>query len=629
MSPNTARVLRALFFVYVALTFLHIAYVVNHEPFAFDAWNVAHDTGAKPASVSRFFEFWHQMYTTSNPRIGQPMAYLAYKITGFAEIGTPLAYFAIVLAGFILGTGRRPSFKDNRDLATLAIGIGFLWFCAPNMPAYMFCRAYATNYVWMAAAEMWFLVPLRLIDPASPKRTSPLALVGYFILGVACGMGNEHVGPTLILFVLIYGVWMLRKYRTRPLLLWIGFAGMLVGYMLVFFAPGQSQRYEGLAERYTVVQQILVRGLRGNIDIYIDLLEGIAPMLVMTLAIIAVGTIGERRAEGEELVAGRVEQRRALMALIIALLAASLITVTVFASPKLGPRFYMHSGFFVLAAVLGLARSFLHREASFRPFVVFAVLASIYAGLRTIPMYTRMSRDSDTRLAELAALPPGGKYTAKAWEQIAENWWTLGDDMRDQKKQEMVAKYFALDRVLFRGGDQWKTLGVTDVKLTMHYELSPPACLDEFDQLDLKPYVGKDIGALHHAFLDHITEIELETGHQVEKIDLTATFLGAQPPMPAQKIFVAKWDHGTLEGYTAGLRRKGRAKQREIVLSDALKKEPWDIYFTLVGEQPKKLGVSTEPNKAFTYTPWASGQYWALACKQDYCFIIFAVSHTI
>ena len=80
MNPNTARVLRALFFVYVAVTILHIAYVVNHEPFAFDAWNIAVDTGAKPATVERFFEFWHQQYTSSNPRIGQPMAYLAYKL---------------------------------------------------------------------------------------------------------------------------------------------------------------------------------------------------------------------------------------------------------------------------------------------------------------------------------------------------------------------------------------------------------------------------------------------------------------------------------------------------------------------------------------------------------------------
>lgn len=628
MKPETARILRALFFVYVAVTFLHIAYVVNHEPFAFDAWNVAIDSDAKPATVSRFFDFWHKMYTSSNPRIGQPFAYLAYKVTGFAEVGTALAYLAIVLAGFMLGTGRRPSLKDGRDLATLSIGLGFLWFAAPNFPAYMFCRAYATNYMWAAAAELWLLVGLRLIVPAAPKRSSALALAGFFVLGVVSGMGNEHVGPTLIVLVLGYGLWILRRYRTRPLLLWVGFAGLVTGYMLMFFAPGQSQRYEGLAERYTLVQQILVRGLRGNVDIYINLLEGIAPLLMMTLAIIAVGTIAERRAESDDVTVGRAEQRNALIILILALAAASLITATVFASPKLGARFYMHSGFIVLSAVLGLARAYLFRPGSYGLFIGVALLASIYAGLRTIPMYTRMSAASDTRLAELQAIPPGGKYTAKAWEQIAENWWALGDDMRDQKKQELVANYFGLQRVLFRGSDQWRTLGVTDVKLTMHYELDKPACLDEFDQLDLQPYVGRDIEALHHSFLDRITEIELVTGVQVRTIDLRAVFLGEQPPMPSRTVYVAKWDDGKLEGYTARLRRKGRAKQREIVLSDALKKEPWHIYMVLVGEPPKKLGVSTD-NTMLTYTPWRSGPYWALACKPDRCFILLAVAHSI
>src|SRR3954470_15970400 len=124
MSARTARILRVLFWAYVAVTFVHIAYVVNHEPFAFDAWNVAVDTGAKPPSIARFFSFWHQQYTSSNPRIGQPLAYLAYKISGFAELGTSLAFLAIVLGGFVLGAGRWPSRKNGRDLATLAIGIG-------------------------------------------------------------------------------------------------------------------------------------------------------------------------------------------------------------------------------------------------------------------------------------------------------------------------------------------------------------------------------------------------------------------------------------------------------------------------------------------------------------------------
>ena len=228
MKPNTARILRALFYAYVAATFLHIAYVVYHEPFAFDAWNVAHDTGAKPASIGRFFSFWHQQYTTSNPRIGQPMAYLAYKIVGVAEIGTPLAFLAIVLAAFVLGTGRWPSRKNDRDLATLAIGIGFLWFISTNFAAYMFCRAYATNYVWAIAAQLWFLVPFRLHASEHLKPATRSKLVGYALLGVVAGMGNEHVGPTLLLFAIGYCAWTWRKHR-RELLLLVGTAGLLVG----------------------------------------------------------------------------------------------------------------------------------------------------------------------------------------------------------------------------------------------------------------------------------------------------------------------------------------------------------------------------------------------------------------
>ena len=158
MKPDAARILRALFFVYVAFTFLHISYVVYHEPFVFDAWNVAFDTKAQPASIGRFFEFWHQQYTTSNPRIGQPMAYLAYKVVGIAELGTPIAFFAVIVGGFVFGTGRWPRLRDNRDLAALAIGIGCMWFVAPNFPAYLFSRAYATNYVWLAAIQLWFLI---------------------------------------------------------------------------------------------------------------------------------------------------------------------------------------------------------------------------------------------------------------------------------------------------------------------------------------------------------------------------------------------------------------------------------------------------------------------------------------
>jgi hypothetical protein len=614
MSPRTVRALRVMFWAYVVITCAHIAYVAHHEPFSFDAWNVSHDTGAEPFSFGRFFHFWHQQYTTSNPRIGQPMTYFAYKLVGVAEIVTPLAFFSILIGGFAVGTGRLPQRTNNHDLATIAIGIGMMWFVAPNLPAYMFCRAYATNYIWAIAIQLWFLVPMRL----GYKRASVGKLAGYFVLGVVAGMCNEHTGPALIALPLCWAVWRWRRHGDSRPLVWAGIAGAIVGYAIIFFAPGQSQRYEGLAEHYSAVQQVLVRGLSGNVEIYISLLEAIAPSLIIALIAVAFGMESGSEDRGAEV--------RALRFLAVAFLAASLITITVFASPKLGPRFYLHSGMLLLAAVLGVIRAFLRRPRSYAPFLVLAVIASGYAIARTVPLYRRMARESDQRLAGLAATKPGGVYTAAAFDQMSENWWTLGDDARDQKKDDMIATYFGLDRVLFRGGDQWKPLGMTDVKLTMHYDLDPPVCLDELDHLDVKPWVGRDVAAIQHAFLDVITDAKRESGSHLKTIDLTASFLGSDPPLPRPKLYVARWNEGVLEGYVAKIGRAGRSSSRKVILPKNLTGD-WDIYVMEVGDPPKLLGKSTSAE--LSYEPWTSGTYWLLACKPDYCFVMSSTVHVV
>lgn len=624
MSPGKLRILRTLFWAYVVVTFVHIAYVVYCEPFAFDAWNVAVDTEAKPFSVGNFFEFWRYMYTESNPRIGQPMAYLAYKLVGVAEIGTPLAYFAIVLATFVLGTKRWPDHKNTRDLALLSIGIGILWFAAPNLPAYMFCRAYATNYIWLIAVQLWFIVPLRLYRADDPVRVG--RLVAYALLGVVAGMGNEHVGPTLIACVFAFAFWSRRRDRRLHPKLLVAVIAPLVGYTIIFFAPGQSQRYEGLAEKFTLTEQILTRGLRGNMDIYVEYLQSAAPLLVVMLSAIAIGYWMRSGNEAEE---ASIRKRSVLSFFVIVMVAGSMITVTVFASPKLGPRFYLHAMVLLVAPVLGAIDAFLERPRALAPFIVLAVIASGYAFGRTVPLYASMSRDSDVRLAELAATPSGGVYTAQPWDQVAESWWALGDDMRDQKKQEMVAKYFGLSRALFRGGGSWSLLGLADVKLTMHYELDQEICLDEVDALQIKQYVGRDVRAIQHAFLDAIVEIEQTTGASVRKIDLVASFLGATPPLPGKTLYLAKWQNGELEGYTARMKRAGRAREREIVLDPKLETEPWEIFITAIGDPPRRMGTSTNTNVRFTYEPWRRGTYWVTACRDDYCFVLLALIHTI
>ena len=74
--------------------------------------------------------------------------------------------------------------------------------------------------------------------------------------------------------------------------------------------------------------------------------------------------------------------------------------------------------------------------------------------------------------------------------------------------------------------------------------------------------------------------------------------------------------------------RKGRSPIRQITLPDSLKKSDWDIYVTGIGDPPKLLGKSTG-TAPLTYVPWKSGPYWVTACKADYCFVIFTVSHAV
>jgi len=197
----------ALLVAYIAATAIHIGYVVAHEPFAFDAWNVAVDTDAKPATVGRLFEYWRYEYAHSNPRLGQVLTYFAYKLEWFAEIMTPLAFLALTLAITVLGLGRRP--RSVRDLALWAIVIGLSWFALPQIGRNMFCRAYAANYIYGAAIQLWFLALLRL-RAGNDARATTEQCASYGMLGVVAGMCNEHTGPALVAFLAGYAWWQRR-----------------------------------------------------------------------------------------------------------------------------------------------------------------------------------------------------------------------------------------------------------------------------------------------------------------------------------------------------------------------------------------------------------------------------------
>jgi len=638
-----SRVLRGLFVVYVAATALHIGLVMAHEPFAFDAWNLAVDTKAQPFSFARWFDYGWYEYTHSNPRIGQWLTYLAYKLEGFAPIATPIAYLGLALAVTVLGLGRFPGGRHaagggparsvGRDLALTAIAIGFAWFALPRIGMIMFCRAYGANYLYGAAIQLWFLVPLRLgLGDHGARR----AWVAYGVLGVVAGMCNEHTGPTLVLFMVGYAAWRQRTTGLVPRLAWAGALGSALGFAAIFFAPGQASRYEGLATKVSLVGRLLQRGITNNLDIFRDWMIGCAPVLGLIVIALVIArrdlsTSGPPASPASPAPPGTPGPRgtpsafdRPLHLVGTALIAGTLITATVFVSPKLGPRFYLHGAALVLAGFLAIADQALSSTRRLAPFVGLALCASVYAGVRSLPLYYRLGDARAERLAALAATPRGGVFTAASFEQVDDSWWFLGDDFRDVKKRDLVAAYFGLRGVIFRAVDIEAPLGVSDVRLVPRYQVTPASCLDEHGGLDLGTYRGIDIGAVHQAMQAAIERLRerLAPAGRLDQLDLVVDFAGAAPPLPRPTLLVGRWLPDGFVGYAGAIERKGTSKTRAIKLPRALAGTDFEIYAYQVDGEARRLGTARDA--ALEYVPWKRGAYWALACHPAECFVIAA-----
>jgi hypothetical protein len=638
-------VLRVLFVAYVAATAVHIGLVMLHEPFAFDAWNIAVDTHAEPFSWSRFFDYGAFEYTHSNPRIGQWLTYLSYKLAYFAPIATPAAYLGLAWAVAILGLGRWPGGRRadrggdrtvGRDLALCAIAIGFAWFAIPRIGMIMFCRAYGANYLYGAAIQLWFLVPLRLLpgrreDHGAGHDSLP-ACLAYLLFGIIAGMCNEHTGPTLVLFTAGYAVWRRRAIGRTPWLAWAGAAGSMLGFAAILFAPGQASRYEGLATKISLVGRLFQRGITSNLDIFRDWVVACAPVLGLIVIALVLArrdtTVPGTPFSGQSWLQAspgvRGWQGAPLQFVGLVLLAGTLITATVFVSPKLGPRFYLHGCALVLAGFLAVADHALATTRRLVPFVVLAASASVYAGVRSLPLYYRLSEASAVRLAALAATPRGGVFTAESFEQVDDSWWFLGDDFRDVKKRDLVATYLGLRGVIFRAVDVEAPLGVSDVRLVPRYQITPASCLDEHGGLDLGTYRGIDIGSIHQAMqaaVLHLRERIAPTG-RLDRLDLVVDFLGAAPPLPRPTLLVGRWLPTGFEGHAGVIERKGTSRTRTVRLPKELVGTDAEIYAYQVSGEAHRLGTARDAT--LEYVPWKRGAYWALSCHPTECFVIAA-----
>src|SRR6185312_11330924 len=135
-------------------------------------------------------------------------------------------------------------------------------------------------------------------------------------------------GPTAMVAIAAFAIAAWRAHRLRAWMI-AGVVGLYVGYPMLFFAPGQSVRYAGLATRDTPVKLLEIRGITGCFAIVGDFLYESRLGLLLVGATAASYAITHRWTR---------PSRRLLVESALVAGAAIAIVVTLFVSPTASDR---------------------------------------------------------------------------------------------------------------------------------------------------------------------------------------------------------------------------------------------------------------------------------------------------
>jgi hypothetical protein len=594
----------AAFAALVAGVAAHLVAVVCNEPYAFDAWNIEADTRGAPFSAGNWLDYAASQYQGGNPRLGQILAYLVYKVPWTAAVLTPVAWLAFAAGITALGLGRLPSPRRGRDLALATFVLGAMWLVLPFPGTIVFTRAYAANYLYSAAAQVWFLYLVRRHDAPWVVAARPAHVGLAFVAGAIAGACNEHTGPMLALVTggVVLQLW--RRGRERRTVLIAALVGVVVGYAYLFFAPGHDVHYDNLAGEASLAQRTISRGLGYNAYILREYLVAAAPVLTALLLVLVT-----TKQPGSESLA------RARRGVLVALGAGAAIVVTLFASPKLGPRFFFFPLALLLAAFVGVADAARPGRRALALLIAIGVVASGYIGYATITLYRRLHRQSEVRLAELRGAAPGAAVVVTPWEIVDMHWLFWGDDFKDPRKRRLVQDYFRLGPIAWFGPLRNAPLGVTGIGFSV--ELEPPG----LDQAGLQPASWEADIPLLTRQLEHVVR---EASDRLG--GLTAAALVVRVParpagVPDVPLVVARWTPAGVESFALGARFTGAGgSSRSAVIPAPLAAASWVVWPIGLPAYPARAAGGTV---AFDLAPGRT--HWLLACLPERCFVTAVV----
>jgi hypothetical protein len=410
------------------------------EPVMGDGWGHIEWHRHHTVGLYELYDFCKEIYLNENPRLGQLLTLLVYTRGPYHTIVTPLVELGVFTTLTVLALGRWPSFRRSEDALVAAIITATIASCSPQIGPLLFYRPFTGNYMFGLALNLWWLVPYRL-ELAAPRPARTWLAPVMFVLGLAAGLSNEHTGLAFLAMGLLGSFVALRRGGLR---IWMiaGLVGLAAGYWLLLTAPGQHVRYESLAEKAGIFARITSRGVAGNLRVVGVLALAILPMLPLAgLAVV------ERRTTGPATWSATARWTAVVLAL-----GGLACTVTLLASPKIGPRLYLASIALIAAALAGWLAAQLRSTWARRSCAVLAAGALGFVGVRVIEIHAVVGPLGAIRRDRIEHGTPGSVVTVPPFPCDGSRYF-LGDDFLFLTRRESLASGYGLKAVELEAPD--------------------------------------------------------------------------------------------------------------------------------------------------------------------------------
>lgn len=119
-----------------------------------------------------------------------------------------------------------------------------LWAFTTGFSTVFFWLTAACNYLWTTVILLGFVIPYIQryyhmdISPDNGKKYSP---IGMFVFGIVAGWTNENSVCWIVLLLLLF-LFVYCKNHKIDIWMYAGVAGLMIGYALLMFSPGNMAR---------------------------------------------------------------------------------------------------------------------------------------------------------------------------------------------------------------------------------------------------------------------------------------------------------------------------------------------------------------------------------------------------